>query len=463
MRRARAAITPLAVAALVAFPGQVRAAGDEDSTLAVGKLGKRIATWLKSTESAGFSGAVLTAKQGKVVAACGVGSADLKGRQRVTPGTLFEIASATKQFTGAAVVLLVDRGKLELDDPIADHLPGVPEDCRAITVRHLLQHTSGIPGTNSAGRGDRVEQVLPSFLKGGPRHPPGTHWEYWNQGYALLSEIIARAAGQDYVTFCKRNLFAPAGMKATCFTGDKPPRGAKVAVGRSARGQPRSALDHPYGSYGFQYRGMGGAVTSVWDLWRWDRALHGAEVLSADAKAALFRPGLKGYALGWYVKKGRDGRLVQSHGGSVRGFVCEIRRYPVEDGCLFVLSNRDDAPLRRVADGVEELLFGGDPKPMKAPPPPLTEELAKAIAGRYLSDRGDELVIERAGAKVRFRLHWTRPAGAVTRGIIGRDGKSRTTVLFDDGSDVGKIKIKRKGRKPVHALSWSGIWYRRRK
>ncbi|MHC4817157.1 MAG: serine hydrolase domain-containing protein [Planctomycetota bacterium] len=330
-------------------------------------------------------------------------------------------------------------------------------------MRHLLQHTSGIPGTNSAGRGDRLDQVLPSFLKGGPRHPPGTHWEYWNQGYALLSEIIARASGQGYVTFCKRNLFAPAGMKATCFTGDQKPSGAKVAVGQSSRGQPRSALDHPYGSYGFQYRGMGGVVTNVWDLWRWDRALHGVELLSADAKTQLFRPGLKDYALGWYVKKARNGRRVQSHGGSVRGFICDIRRYPVEDGCLFVLSNRDDAPLRRIADGVEDLLFGGDPKPMKAPPQPLNEELAKAIAGHYMSDRGDELVIQRAGATVRFRLNWTRPPGAVTRGMIGRDGKSKTTVLFDDGSDVGKIKIKRKGRKPVHALSWGGVWYRRGK
>ena len=458
----RAAIALLAVAALIGMTAESRSAGKEDSNLAAGKLGKRIAAWLKAAESAGFSGTVLAARQGEVVAAVGVGYADEKGKQRIAPTTLLEIASATKQFTSAAILVLVQQGKLELDDSISDHLPGVPEECRAITIRHLLQHTSGIPGTNSKGGGDKLELVLPVFLVGGPKHTPGSHWEYWNQGYALLSEIIARASGQSYVEFCKANLFAPAGMSVSCFTGDKKPRGAKVAVGRSSRGQPRSALDHPYGSYGFQYRGMGGAVTNVWDLWRWDRTLCGVELLSEESKKQLFQPGLEDYALGWRVKRNRDGRLVQSHGGSVRGFLCEIRRYPSEDGCLFVLSNRDDAPIGRVADAVEALLFGGEAKPMKARPQPLDESLAKALVGRYLSDRGNELVIERNGAEVRFRLNWVRPAGAVTRGVIGRAGKSKSKVLIDHGSGVDEVELKRKGRKPVHALGWDGHWYRRR-
>ena len=133
---------------------------------------------------------------------------------------------------------LVQQGKLSLDDSISQHLPDVPEDCRLITVRHLLQHTSGIPGTNSAGGGDDIRKVLPLFLRGGPRHPPGTHWEYWNQGYALLSEIIANASGKDYTTYCKQELFEPAGLLATRFTGDAAPEGATV-VDRPLR--PRKA------------------------------------------------------------------------------------------------------------------------------------------------------------------------------------------------------------------------------
>ena len=327
-------------------------------TYSTGEVGRRIVEYVKSSEATGFSGTVLAARNGKVVAAVGVGSSDLAGKSRITPGTLFEIASATKQFTAAAVMRLVQEGRLGLDDSIAKHLPGVPDDCRAITVRHLLQHTSGIPGKNSRGSGEDLGKVLPLFLRGGPRHPPGTHWEYWNQGYALLSEIIARASGEPYTDFCQRALFTPSGMRVTRFTGDAASKGAAIAVGRSARGKPRPALEHPYGNYGFQYRGMGGAVTSVWDLWRWDRALRGDAVLGKSAKSELFKPGLRDYALGWFVKKTKQGRLVQFHGGSVRGFVCRIRRYPEQDACLFVLSNRDDIPVGKVANTLEGILFG---------------------------------------------------------------------------------------------------------
>src|SRR5262249_59206911 len=128
----------------------------------------------------------------------------------------------------------------------------------------------------------------------------------------ILSDVIARAGGEDYTAFCKHRLFTPAGMTLTRFTGDIAPNGSTVAIGRSSRGQPRSALDHPYGSYGLQYRGMGGVVTTVWDLWRWDRALHGNSVLDKSTKAKLFEPGLNNYALGWSVQTDSHGRLLQS-------------------------------------------------------------------------------------------------------------------------------------------------------
>lgn len=342
-------------------------ANSEAATHSTGEVRRRIVEYVKSQEAAGFSGAVLAAKNGKVIAAVGVGSSDLAGKSRITPGTLFEIASATKQFTAAAIMRLVQEDRLKLEDSIARHLPGVPENCKAITVRHLLQHTSGIPGENSQGGGKDLGKVLPLFLKGGPRHPPGTHWEYWNQGYALLSEIIARVSGEPYTDFCRQALFTPSGMRMTRFTGDAAPKSAAIAIGRSARGKPRSALKHPYGSYGFQYRGMGGVVTSVWDLWRWDRALRDDAVLGKTAKAELFKPGQKNYALGWFVKKNKQGRWVQFHGGSVRGFVCQIRRYPEQDACLFVLGNRDNIPVGNVANTLERILFGNSPTSGKQP------------------------------------------------------------------------------------------------
>lgn len=423
----------------------------EDATYSVGEVGQRIVESVEQAEAGRFSGAVLVAADGKVVAAVAAGYADLAGEQRNTPATLFEIASCTKQFTAAAVMRLVQDQRLTLNDSIAMHLPTVPEDCKAITIEHLLRHTSGIPGTNSEGWGDDVEQVLPRFLRGGPVYAPGTHWEYWNQGYALASEVIKRASGQEYVDYCRQMLFEPAGMRATRFTGDDPPPESLVAVGRSARGPPRSALEHPYGSYGFQYRGMGGVVSTVWDMWRWDRALDGEEVLREPAKAAMFAPGLRDYALGWFVTT-RRGRLVQSHSGGVRGFACEVRRYPDEDAFVIVLANRDDAPVRSVAQSLEDIILG---EALASLPP----ELAKALAGVFKDDRGNSLEIEPAGAVTRARIRWTRPVGAVTTAVLGINASGQ--IILNDGNDLIVVAVVREGEGPAQRLTIMDRIYQR--
>jgi CubicO group peptidase (beta-lactamase class C family) len=438
--------------AVLAFCGNISAQEKrEDEQYSVDLVGRRIVEFAERSESAGFTGAVLAARKGAVVAAVGVGSSDLEGKIVNRPSTLFEIASATKQFSASAMLLLVQQGRVDLDDSIVKHLPGVPESCRAITVRHLLQHTSGIPGTNSAGGGDDIEMVLPLFLRGGPKYRPGTHWEYWNQGYAIASEIIARASGKEFTAFCKEDLFAPAGLLSTRFTGDRAPDGATVAFGRSVRGPARSALDHPYGSYGFQYRGMGGVVTSVWDLWRWDRALRGDKVLSEVSKKALFEPRFNDYALGWFVRKDARGKIVQSHGGGVRGFACELRRYPDDDGCLFVLANRDDVPVQAITGALEALLFG-EPLPCPEPPRPLDEKLARALAGNYEEMMGAKLAIEADGKVTRANIHWSAPRGPVSRAVLGFDRQDQV-VLFAWTSST-RIDVDRRGDEPASRVTF---------
>ncbi|MGB0954333.1 MAG: serine hydrolase domain-containing protein, partial [Planctomycetota bacterium] len=348
-----------------------------DKDVAKGKIGKEIRSWVENSASTGFRGAVLAAKDGKVVAAFGVGHADLEGKVAIDSNTLFEIASITKQFTAAAVMHLVQDGKVELDEPISTYLPGIPEDCQEITVRHLLQHTSGIPGSNSRGGGVVLAAVLPSFLKGGPQHKPGTNFEYWNQGYALVSEIVARASGDSYTGYVKKHLFQPAGMKHSFFTGDEPPAGIDIAIGIGKHGKPRSALEHPYGSYGFQYRGMGGAVLNVWDFWRWDRALCTNQPLSRESKAVMFETGDSQYGLGWYVVEDTHGRTMQAHSGSVRGFNCYAYRFPEEDACVIVLSNDDRVYSGQIGLGIREILFE-DKRTLLTPPDSLESSLAKA-------------------------------------------------------------------------------------
>lgn len=408
-----------------------------------GDLGKRLATFLDGASAHGFSGAVLAGHGGKVVLALGVGFADLEDRQPVTADTLFEVASITKQFSAAAILCLVQDGRLQLDDPIARHLPGVPDDCAAITVRHLLQHTSGIPGTNSRGAGRDLAAVLPSFLAGGPRHPPGSHWEYWNQGYALLAAIVEARSGQSFTSFCTSRLFQPAGLRTACFTGDDAPAGVPVAIGVSKVGEPRSALAHPYGSYGFQYLGMGGAVCSVWDLWHWDRALGGVKVLKEPAKRELFRPGPGDYGLGWFVRS-EQGRTVQRHGGAVRGFLGEVRRWPERDAFLGVLCNRTDGPFGEVVQGLEAILFGGKAEL----PPPLPLALGRELVGTYAAD-GRRLVVVERGPALRAELHWGE-GGPVTRGMLV--GGDLAALQFFDGADRTPLAVQRAADGAVQAL-----------
>lgn len=437
----------------------------EQSTTQVGDTGAQIVAFIRKTESLGFTGAALAAKDGKVIAATAVGFADLDNKSPNTPSTLFEIASASKQFTAAAILRLTQDGKLSLDDPISKHLPGVPEDCSKITVRHLLQNTSGIPGANSKGGGTDLAKVLPTFLAGGPRHPPGTHFEYWNQGYALLSEIIARASRKPYTAYSFDSLFAPAGMTLTRFTGDKPPERdvTNVAIGRSAMGlgPPRSALAHPYGEDGFQYRGMGGVVTNVWDLWRWDRALHNttaAAIFNAKSLDQLFKPGLSDYALGWFVKHDQHGRLIQSHGGSVRGFTCEVRRLPEVNGCIFILANRDDAPVRQVADGVQALLLGKPYTPINAPDP-LPADLLKSIVGSFKDAKGNILEIKADGPAARAGISWSANASWRTRAFVGL-GPDKSPVFFE-WTESTPITLKRDDDGTVTSITMHNHTYER--
>lgn len=405
-----------------------------DRVVAKDQPARAFADLVERCDAVGFSGAVLASNKGKVVVALGVGFADEAGEHPNTAETLFEIASATKQFTGAAICRLVEQKKLELDDPITEHLPVVPDDCAMVTVRHLLQHTSGIPRSNSTGAGDDLRLVIPTFFQGGPQHTPGSHFEYWNQGYALLAGIIERTSGDSYVDFCGAELFQPAGMKDSRFTGDDAPRGAIVAVGRSERGN-RGALEHPYGSYGYQYRGMGGAVTTVWDLYRWDRALAGKKLFKPASKRALFEPGLEDYALGWYVREER-GRLVQSHGGGVRGFVCQIARYPDDDASLFVLCNDDTAPSYRLARLFEQALFG---ESYTAPPFALSSEQQARLLGTYRDADGQSISITAQGIATKADITW--PAGQITYGYLGRNDAAGDDLLFYDWSSNSAVKL----------------------
>lgn len=279
-------------------------AQSQDRAVCEGELGQRVKTQIEAVaREKGFNGVVLMAKDGEVILAHAVGSSHNEANDPLTTTTLFEIASCTKSFAGAAAVLLQQQGRLNLDDSIAEHLPGVPEHSKSITVRHLIEHTSGIPGDTYGPGTDDVSATVRALLRKAPAHRPGTRHEYWNQGYALLSEVIASASGKSFADFCKEEIFAASNMDSSCFNGDRAPQGATVAIGRATRGQNRSALSHPYSdSYDFSYRAMGGMVTNVWDLWRFTRGLKDKSLLNEQSLKEMTTVGQGDYALGWKIE-----------------------------------------------------------------------------------------------------------------------------------------------------------------
>lgn len=425
----------------------VSVARSYDGVTQVGETGERIVTFVRQThEDAGFRGAVLAAQDGKVIAAVAVGPLGDEKGEELRVDTLFEIASCTKSITAIAVLKLVEDGQLSLNDSITKHLPGIPDSCQGITVRHLLQHTSGIPGTNTKGSGKDLAKVLPTFLKGGPQNPPGENHEYWNQGYSLLSEVIARASGKTYIQYVREAILNPCKMTSTRFTGQRAPRKASVSIGVSAQGANRSALDHPYGEYGFQYRGMGGLVTNLIDLWRLDRTLASEELLDSKSLEEMTRPGKAGYALGWRIKKIDSGAIVHEHTGKVRGFLASIQRNPSSDGCLFVLANSDSsAPFEMVRQGCENLLEGKDPPVYSKPAadPGLDSSLISELVGTYRDKKGRTFTVSLDGHHAKALINWNGP---ITYGYLGAADNSDgllfgTMKNYDSKAFVSADKI----------------------
>ncbi len=370
--------------------------------------------YLEACESFGFSGSVLVARGGKKILSEGFGLADRDKKVRNDPATCFEIASATKSFTAIAVLQLAQAGKLALDDSIAKHLPGVPKGMADITIRHLLNHTSGMPRSAAGGHGDDLEKAVAGYFSTPRAHKPGATYEYWNGGYALLAGIVERASGTTYMAWCHEHIFDPAGMKTSGFTGEKQFESTDVAIGYELGKPPRRADEHPYDTYGWQYRGMGGIVTTVEDMYRFDRALRSEVLLTKKWRAEMLKPALENYACGFEVIDKPQKRI--GHGGDVRGFHAQYALFPEDDAAIIVLCNVSGVPTWAVAENLQALLFGN---PARYPIPP-TAESAKAtdvtkLVGTYASSpdeqiavrvEGNALLLSAAGVEA-TRILWT--------------------------------------------------------
>ena len=280
-------------------------------------------------ESGGFCGAVLVAAKGKILLEQGYGIADAATGRTIAADALFDWASVSKQFTAAAILKLEMEKKLSIQDRLARFLPKVPADKAEITLVEMLSHTSGLPkGFDPAWKWNPATRqgIFDLALSLPLATRPGTKFEYNNMPYGVLAALVEELAQKPFEDFCCETLFDPAGMKSASFIGHK-----RLDAARGPKSERGTGNYFPYGPrLDWGYRGCGGVMASVHDMFLWDRALREDKLLSKAAKKELYTPVLQGYALGWYVGDDVKGRRVE-HGGDTRATTCYSGRWLEED------------------------------------------------------------------------------------------------------------------------------------
>jgi CubicO group peptidase (beta-lactamase class C family) len=314
-------------------------------------------------ESPGAS--VVVVGDGTVLYEKSFGVADLNGGRAITSETNFRLASLTKQFTAMAILILVNDLKLSLNDPLTKFFPGFPGYGSGITVRHLLNHTSGIldyepllPDTQSVQIRDRDVLRLLSALDT-VYFRPGEEYRYSNSGYALLALIVEKTSGQSLAEFLKARIFAPLGM-----TGS-------VAFEEGISSVPNRAFGYSRTDTGWIFSdqsstsavlGDGGIYTSISDLLLWDHSLSVGYLVPLYLLRECWKPATLNdgstteYGFGWALNlSGRYPR--HSHTGSTRGFRNIIVRYPIQHLTIIILTNRNEGDLTPLAEEIAEVYF----------------------------------------------------------------------------------------------------------
>ncbi len=292
---------------------------------------------------------VAVVKNGKVVKKQSYGLANIELNVPVTADTVFEIGSVSKQLTGAGIMLLVEDGKINLDEKIKQYLPDTPDAWKNVTVRNLLTHTSGIKSYTAIGTGFELSKRLKrdEFIKLLATYPldfeTGSRYSYSNSGYNLLGFIIEAASEKSYWDFMRERIFQKLGMTQTF---DRDP---KYIVKNRATG-----YELENGSYiGRDYDltdlfAAGAFISTIGDLAKWDAAWRNDTLLKKESKTEAWKPFVLSdgkpslYGFGWNVADFRGHKLV-SHSGSTAGFNAQISRFIDDDLSVIVLTNLGDA------------------------------------------------------------------------------------------------------------------------
>jgi len=301
--------------------------------------------------------AVMVRHEGNLVLSEGYGIANLEHGVRVTPQTVFQSGSMGKQFTAMAVMMLVEEGKLSLDDRISKHL-SIPSAWSRMTVRHLLTHTSGLgdyPEHFSLQKNYTGEEMLKMIAAQPLGFAPGEKWNYSNLGYVTLGILIRKVSGEFYGELLQKRVFGPLGMKNTRVINEP-----DIIPNRAAGYELKAGIlkNQEWVAPAVNTTADGSLYFTAEDIAKWDEALEAKKLLSPAGFEQMWAPvklndgSTAPYGFGWGIGKTDSGRRIIEHGGEWQGFASYIARYPDDRLTVAILCNRAGADASYIAQKV---------------------------------------------------------------------------------------------------------------
>src|SRR5580700_9738520 len=306
--------------------------------------------------------ALLVSRNGRVVRAQGYGLANVELQVPVKPETIFQSGSMGKQFTASAVMMLVEEGKIGLEDPLTKFFPDAPAAWTQVTIRELLSHSAGFTDypKNFDMRKDYTEAQVLKIVEAIPlAYTPGTRWSYSNLGYLTLGILIHKVTGEFYGDFLQERIFRPLGMNTTRIINE-----ADIVPNRSAgyRLVKGELKNQEWVSPMVNTTADGSLYFSIMDLAKWDAALYTEKLLKRSsleqmwtvAKLKNGQPNSGNYGFGWFIET-KNGHRIIEHEGSWQGFETDIVRALDDKLTVVVLDNLADSEPKKLADHVEEI------------------------------------------------------------------------------------------------------------
>ena len=457
----------------------VRGAIDPDTLRAKAAA---IDAYLVRLEKLGFAGVLVLESQGQVVVERGCGFADREKRLPWKTTAVSDIGSITKQFTAAAILRLQEQGRLRVDDTLAKHIETTPTDKAAITLHHLLTHTSGIVDVPDRDDWDPVsrDDIVQLTMAAPLATPPGTHFAYSNAGYSLLGVVIEKTTGKNYEEALRELVLEPAGLRETGYVLPKWDS-ERIAVGYQDGARWGTTLERPFASDGPYWilRANGGLHSTAPDMLRWARALLDDRVLSPSSRAVLWSKhvdesngsGDSFYGYGWSIVDLPDGRAVVTHNGGNGIHFADFTILPAERMVAFFMTNVvSEFYSQPLLEDVRRFILTGVPLPEVPDVQPLgdvsnflgTYDLQKAGAG------GAGFDVRVDGTALAFDAHswrdFSRLYGAASVDLDRLEAQSATvdtcvTALLR--GDYGPLHAAYGARVPIEVVRERGEMRRR--